>query len=521
MAHVAASNWQHFFLYDADSLTLPLVKQSLSHGEPFKWIFSSQIFLFPEGILYGLCSLVTASVRSSLLLNAFVNIVLLYILLRLIAGVVLKNTRNRKPSTYALIAILLFLSFQWLERLPEINGLAISTLFDFTTYYYGVSLSGLAVVFLVTTLLTQQRLRTTKVALLSLAIVFITTLTQLSNPLFLLQVTAPITLAIVLIYLFRRIHLLNTVCLISLQAVGLLAAQAVRIPFAPYISSSTDRYVRFDNIHNSLAFFKSIGITAFSRVASSIEYALLGCLIVFAFVRMIDIICQKSVNHVENAKEQTSAKLFVLFVAGPSPFLLLSSMVITGTTTTRYLLPIFIYPLLALFAIKLPHANSVQRFLRIGWLGLLCCVLACGVIAVKPARTLLETNFTDENCLTTALNHRQVNGVASYWTARPLDVYRSQMSPRVLQVIPGLAVYPWLNNLGSYEHKTYNFVLVDHASGPANVSSDNVRPLGSPTAIHPCQNFDVYYYDATTPGYRMLNAIIGQTLTAAEAPKRN
>jgi hypothetical protein len=48
LRHIVNTQWENFFFNNSDMLTLPLVQQSIALKEPFHWVFSSQIFLFPR-----------------------------------------------------------------------------------------------------------------------------------------------------------------------------------------------------------------------------------------------------------------------------------------------------------------------------------------------------------------------------------------------------------------------------------------------------------------------------------------
>src|SRR5258708_6602963 len=67
--HIATSAWLPVFLYNGDSLSLPVIRLSLAHKDPFMWVSSSQFLLFPEGIFYAISSLITKSIRASLVFN--------------------------------------------------------------------------------------------------------------------------------------------------------------------------------------------------------------------------------------------------------------------------------------------------------------------------------------------------------------------------------------------------------------------------------------------------------------------
>src|SRR5688500_16305644 len=80
-----SSEWRDIYLYSGDSTTLAAFIKSIQSGETLNWIFSSQIFLFPEAILYGISFLLTQSIHGSLVLNAIINVLLAYTLFYWIA----------------------------------------------------------------------------------------------------------------------------------------------------------------------------------------------------------------------------------------------------------------------------------------------------------------------------------------------------------------------------------------------------------------------------------------------------
>ena len=48
LARWIGTDWEINLLYTGDSLVLPLLRESILAGQPFEWVFSSQLFLFPE-----------------------------------------------------------------------------------------------------------------------------------------------------------------------------------------------------------------------------------------------------------------------------------------------------------------------------------------------------------------------------------------------------------------------------------------------------------------------------------------
>jgi hypothetical protein len=91
LAHMYLTPWADMFLYNADSITLALIVKSVRAGESFHWVLSSQLFLFPEGLLYAVSSVLVPAVKYSFLLNAFINLICLFALYFLIAKLILKD----------------------------------------------------------------------------------------------------------------------------------------------------------------------------------------------------------------------------------------------------------------------------------------------------------------------------------------------------------------------------------------------------------------------------------------------
>jgi hypothetical protein len=90
LGHLSGTPWWTYLLADGDSLALPLLVQSVERGEPMQWLMTSQLLLFPELPLY-LVSLVLSGggAAVSLVVNAFVNVVVLYLSIRWLAASVL------------------------------------------------------------------------------------------------------------------------------------------------------------------------------------------------------------------------------------------------------------------------------------------------------------------------------------------------------------------------------------------------------------------------------------------------
>src|SRR5579884_2939546 len=147
--HINRTDWHDVFLYNGDSLTFPMLRESLLRHEHFQWIFSSQLLIFPEAPIYFVSSLL-GSIRSSLIINAYINVLLLYLLFRWLAQTLgVSIMRQRIVSACSVLVFLLIaLTEQRAVLSSNYNGLGIATFYLFNTYYYGIILISLSVLLL-------------------------------------------------------------------------------------------------------------------------------------------------------------------------------------------------------------------------------------------------------------------------------------------------------------------------------------------------------------------------------------
>lgn len=514
IAHIATSDWREVFLYHSDSLTLPAVKASLAQKEPFDWIFSSQIFLFPEGALYAIASLVTTSIKASLVFNAYLNVVLLYALLRLMV----RKVSSQSPVKQIYIALgctFLPIMYMLLERNVSINQTSIATIFLFNTYYYGLILSALLLL-LLTLHITQalpaktldKRKRSGAITLFS--VVVITALTSFSNPLFILQFSLPFLLTVVVLFLVNQVSFRAAFLLSVGQLIGIALGSIARVPFDRFFAADVNQYIQTYNIPLSLTTFHQDIVLSMSRRSSKTELLMILLVyIVSVFVSLL-IIYKITRGH---KHAQAPAYLLLSLFASIAPVVIVIGVIITGNATTRYFIPLAIFPLLGLLQLVEIKLNFfIARLLLVGSTILLIGLGIWGFASVHTASSLLN-NTQDISCLAKSLNNQKANGVGEYWTVRKLDVY-GQKTQRVLQVNPNFTIYPWLNNIAAYHRKDFNFVVVDEGNTPTPLTKNAASVLGTPTKIYTCSGYYVYMYSRGSPAYKKLNQIIDSSYEA-------
>lgn len=523
LGHIADSPWKDLFLYNGDSIALPLIEQSIQDGEPFRWVFSSQNFLFPEGPLYVLSTIFTNSARVALLTNAVLNLVSLYILLRTIAHLLAHRSRHRLVEiTIALGSTFLFVVFVLLEPTDAVNRSAIATLFLLTTYYYGVILSGLGLVALVLWVsrsfgpLHWGRKRSIIFATSTATLVGLTTF---SDPLFLFQVIAPFVAVIAVLIFCNRLSWTGAGVLVGPIFVGGIVAMYFRHLFASSFASEVSSYLAISKIPDSL---KVLWVTLKELLSSGpgTLKLLLVCLL-FLITAAILMFALYAQSRPRLAKRVSTADLFITAFVIASAISLLLGEVFTGSTTTRYLEPLFIFPLLTSVAVgvyvlrrmlaevsRADLRRNLSRFVTgIAILASLLIVVTGGLNVPAVASMARGDGYTAARCFDRFIGSSRANGVGTFWSVRQLDLYGTQRGA-LLQVREPIVVFGWISNIAPYEHKKFSYVVQDDSG---QITPDAIATLGEPSQVVKCPSYTIYDYRGT-PGEQILTDRIAASL---------
>ena len=501
LQHVASTNWLGFFLYTSDGLTLPLLRESLAQHQLWQPIMSTQLLVFPEAALYAVCAAVTTSIRASLVMNAYLNVLLLYGAARMLAAAVVPRVGRRGLASCVFTGCLVL--FMLLEVQPSGGQLQFATLTLLTTYYYGLLLGGVVLVGCTVRQLrpSAQRFGNRPWALLA---VVTSTLTYASDPLFALWVTTPIVLTIGLLVALRRVTTRSAAAVLGCQVASLAAGSVLRIPFAHVIGSSASSYVKFNQIGRALTQFGAMVTGAWSYPSERLEFVVLLGVVAVAAIQFAQLLRWPA----DNVTESVSTALFVVTFALVAPLVDIFGVLASGNSTNRYFIPAVVFPLLALISVvgrfRRPSKVAVADYrtgLAVGGVALV------GTLALLPGLNPLvnPSDFAAGQCFGRIASIRGLTGVGDFWTSRTLEAYGTG-DTHVLQVLANFLPHGWLVNLGEFDHRTVSFVVVDRVVGPpiGLVAADTDR-LGRPTSISSCPGFDVYTYPPGTHGYTVLN----------------
>lgn len=512
LRHLADSDWLKIFLYNGDSLTLPVIRQALDSKTPLLWVGSSQLSLFPEGLFYAFSSIMTNSIRSSLVFNAIFNMVILYSLVRWVTSI-FKIIPKIYERLFPLGCCLLLILFMILEREPNVNYSSIATLFLFSAYYYGIVLSAIAMLGITLSQL-KISLKTKTNIILILVGFLVTTLTVFSDPLFIVAYLLPITVTMLFIFNLTRISLKRILWIIVPQLIGGLVGYEARKPFSQYFGQSLNSHINTYNIPSTLSLFHTVISTYLHNLPGIIEFLLVVGIILFSLLYIFFWVYQKT--HHKNTHLDNKLFLLCLFSFIEVVTLIFFS-IFSGILTTRYLLPIVIIPMLGLLPLMYTRViKYYKRFILFASTLFILIISTFGIMSIKYADKLLSTtSYYGNTCLAEALHHKTAYGIGQYWTVRALDVY-GQKNEQVFQVNPNFTIFPWQTNLGDYGDKRFSFVIVDKKpTMGAILASDPYLPQ-DPSKIFSCKNFYIYQYIPGSNGYKELNKVVDQSYILAK-----
>jgi hypothetical protein len=510
MSHVARTSWLQFFLYNADGLTLPLFRESLSQHQYWMPVVSTQLLIFPEGAIYAICSAMTTSIRASLVLNGYVNVLLLYVAARALATAAISRPQRRGAAAAVFCGGLVALML--LEVQVSNANLQFATLCLLTTYYYGLVLGG---VILLAATVRQLDGEGRTIGGWTFVAVVLSTLIYFSNPLFLLWVTAPLLVTVFILVVLRRATPRRGALVTAGQIASVIAGSLLRRPFRSDIGSSANSYVKFGQIRQALLLFHQMLGDAWSHPSERAELCIIMLVLVGGVIQLVFLV--KRPDMPEPDRNCTALAIVTFSLVAPAVDVV--GVLASGNSTSRYFIPVFAFSMLSL----LPLINLVPKIkVSFAWLLFIGPALAAGVvlfgIAVLPTLgPLLNPNdFADGQCLERALAGQSRTGVSDFYTARPLDVYASS-GVHILQVLPNLLPFAWLVNIGEFDHADVTFVLVDRVIGPpVGLVQADTKELGRPVSTSTCPTFTVYSYPRGTRGYKVLNSTISSWFGAVK-----
>jgi hypothetical protein len=465
IGHVAATARSWMLFYDGDSVLPALIHGSLSSGQPQTWSLSAVLFL-PETALYLLLAVVATGTKAALALNAIVNFVLLYAVLRSAARLIVPWTSRTRQIGGAVLALAMLVALSTLDSSDRWDGAELPSLLATTTYYSATVLAMLLTPPIAARVATRSAGRGMRWAS---ALVGLSTLSTLTNPLYLGWVVVPLAVVLLLLWSRKLVDGRPAGLAFAAVAAGGALGLLLRIPLSALIPRDSASYADPGQaLHVLFGYYLRVAIEGLATVPGAVSLLAVVTLLVVAGAIYVDAI------RLGNAR--------VAVVAGfgwLAPVIILIGAVALGTHAYRYLQPLYFAPLLALVALPAlagprlpaPSRSSARRIVLVGT----SVLVAFGITASTQIASAVSTSDASIDCVTSWVTASHRVGAGRFTTIRGPKAYLTD--PRQLvQVTPSFAGYLALVNRDDYRATHVSFIVSD-AANPAPRP-----PSGLPTA---------------------------------------
>lgn len=434
---VATSARAELLFRDGDSLIVALLARSVLAGGPQDWAMSSVLFLPEATVFAGLDALLPLDADALFAVSAVVNLLALYGALRLVAG---RRREGRAPVAWSLLGLVAFGALAVTEPSASRDALELASLQLTTTYYAATVVAVVLSVGLVRRAV--DRSRTGAALLLTLGVV--AAASALTNPLYAVWATVPLSVALVIGLRWSPAKS-RMLTLLAVLIGGTVAGIIGRIPFGAWIANTGAGYAQPDHWPQSVGYYGGLLADRLSTPLGVFGCALALALLALAIVR--------------TARAEDEGARFVAIAAWLLPLLVIFGAIALGTHAARYLQPIAFAPVLALVA--------APRALRMppGAPRLVTAVAGVLVIlgvTVSIPRLSAATATADPGlvCVTDWVNGSGRTGAGQFWTVRLPKLHLDDPS-RLVQVDHQLNGYAWLVNRHDFAVGEVSFLVED------------------------------------------------------------
>jgi hypothetical protein len=457
-----AANWLvQWELRSSDNGPLFQLMQDAVAGRPLDWVFSPQVYVFPELPISAFAFAATGgNIYGYYLAVAVLNNVLLYLALVGLVRVLFSSATATESAVRAGIAAFPLLA------LPLVGT---SWIFSFSlapTYYFGMYLALIAAPILLLT--RSRRVR------LTLAIVL--ALTAASNPLTLLF-AAPGTAAALVLLLARRGWRTALRPAVSVGAV-LVVALGLRLLFTPLQGTSPLTYVDPSVFAQRLRAILPYYQYQARDPAAAVILGLGAALSIASLVAA-------GVASVVFWRRRRPEQLLAVVYFGLVPLGGLAMTFAFMITHYLYFWPVLILPLvlwpLALPRVALPAASAV------GSTGFVALALATGVVAGNLTHLDHYVGYqnAETRCLAAAVPNGSV-GYATFSDARRLSL-TSAGRFRLIQLFGDGTPHAWLTNRADVRTEIGTFFYLNGSGDETQLDPSVLRhEFGEPDAVIAC-----------------------------------
>jgi len=437
VAQVASSARSELLFRDGDSLIVGMFARSVLSGAPLDWAMSSVLFVPEAAVFAGLDAVLPLDVNGVLIVNAVINMLALYGALRLVAG---RRRDDTAPVTWALLGLAVFGVLAMTDVSGSRDALELASLLITTTYYSATVVAAVLCVGFVRRVIDRDE----GGAALLIALGVTAAVSTLSNPLFAVWATIPITvlLAAMIIRSPRRIRVaMLIVVLVIGTALGFLG----RIPLRAWIANTGAGYIQPERWVESLGYYGGLLADRLATPTGAIGTLIVIALVVLAILRTV--------------RGEDPGSRFVATAAWVMPVLVVIGAIGLGTHAARYLQPLAFAPVLALVAAP----RSWRMPVRVPSLlaGAAAVLLAVGgALSVPRIVDLSAAPDPDLTCVTDWVDSSGRIGAGQFWTVR-LPKLHVEDPARLVQVDHELNGYAWLVDRGDFDVDGVSFLVED------------------------------------------------------------
>lgn len=461
-------NWPALQLSASDSQVLFHLADDIISGAKLDWVFSPQVYLFPEMLISFFSYFLTqGNMALYLLLVAVINNVLLFIAIIALARFLFPKVSLLETLKRASLASLPLLIF------PLFGSHFLFYAHLLPTFYYGVYL----------TLLLTPILMLARNKWLVGIIGAMYLLATASNPMVMI-VTIPSVVVMVLLKYFQTgtVKVTPALRVVAFAVAGMITRQIFLSPLAGASSTSYISPARFTTtITNTYHEILNILLN------NNLDRYLFLIVVIVALISLVALL--RSVRRFFASGSERRADYLITWLL-MVPCLTILTFYLLMAPALQYLWVIFVgnSVILLLTAIRHPRRLGFAGFAGIA---LLLALPMTATVALNSRTSYFNPTNAYAACL--AKNVARQTGVAEYAYARPYTLQTKGVF-KIAQIDPNLNFFPWLTNKTLFYANPITFVYVEGGPATSYLSeSVIVAHFGTPSKIVHCSENSIIY----------------------------
>lgn len=460
--------------FNADTLFIGDFFKNLlyENGSIRNWIFPSTFCFFPDWLLLVIANLVTKKIYFQLLIVACLNILLLYLVVKIIYRQFFSKTESLL-FTFTSIGFFTLLAINLFE--PYLMLLTIC-------YHAGAFITGLFYIFLQLKYSKDNLTKKEKFFLIFIA-VCISLIMGISDPIFLAQFSIPVFFTSFAMWAIKKKSFKDsfliafTPLVVAIIGVSLIDKLPLRTMLFEYLDHPSLSKITIKTIFDNINYLKD-----------SVKFFLnppYGILIIFVLF-YLSIIAFLLFYKKLQIKKEIFLNMFILVSV---TFNIASFLITKRPPTNRYLMTFYFFPILLFFFISLGYKNIYKFFHIIAYVTFLLLIYKTVTIFLSEKIQFKKKFYPEEIlCVDNLLRNYDHYGVANYWDARIYTNF-SQVGLKVDAADTNLIPF---NPIGNTKHfkNSYSFIITE-VSPSSEIKkfwapNDKLIKLYHPTVIKIC-----------------------------------